>query len=102
MHEPQVSAFSCFPYDIQEYHLLFSFEQSMNLNFSFYPDFTEDADSCTFQISTDSKMTGLCFVCFDSKLFIILHFSLSPNYYMSVSLSVHLSVCLSTYLLISI
>ena len=30
MHEPPVSAFNCFPYDIQEYHLLFSFEQSMN------------------------------------------------------------------------
>ena len=36
MHEPQVSAFSCFPYDIQEYHLLFSFEQSMNFEFLFF------------------------------------------------------------------
>lgn len=43
-------------------------------------------------------MTGLCFVCFDSKLFIVLHFSPSPNYYLSVSLSVYKSVCLFTYL----
>ena len=35
MHEPQLSAFSYFPYDIQEYHLLFSFEQRMNLKLSF-------------------------------------------------------------------
>ena len=43
-------------------------------------------------------MTGLCFVCFDSKLFIVLHFSPSPNYYLSVGLSVYLSVSLFTYL----
>ena len=35
----------------------------------FDQDFIEDADRCTFQISTGSKMTGLCFACFDSKLF---------------------------------
>lgn len=35
MHEPQLSAFNCFPHDIQEYHLLFSFEQRMNLKLSF-------------------------------------------------------------------
>ena len=89
MHEPQLSAFNCFPHDIQEYHLLFSFEQRMNLKLFFDQDFTEDADSCTFQISTGSKMTGLCFACFDSKFFMVLHFSPSP------SQSLCLSVCLS-------
>ena len=38
-------------------------------------------------------MTDLCFACFDSKFVMVLHFSPSPNYYLSVSLSVYLSVC---------
>ena len=38
-------------------------------------------------------MTGLCFACFDPKFFMVLHFSPSPNYYLSASLSVYLSVC---------
>ena len=45
------------PYSVQ-----FRTEYELETLF-YYPDFTEDADSSAFQISTCSKMTGLCFIC---------------------------------------
>ena len=89
MHEPQLSAFNCFPHDIQEYHLLFSFEQRMNLKLSFL-------------IKTSQKMQIVVHFRYPRvvKWQVCVFHVLIPNFlwfcislHLPVSLSVYLSVC---------
>lgn len=90
MHEPQLSAFSYFPYDIQEYHLLFSFEQRMNLKLSFL-------------IKTSQKMQTVVHFRYPRVVkwqICVLHVLIPNLLWFCISLHPPITICLSVSLFI--